>query len=101
MNTKTKTQGILKNLIIIFILIGAATAVSGADDVDLKIWFDDSSIGPGDDAILFVEIENKEDEGISVDVEIFEVLDDDEDDESLEDDSVSIDEDETVNLKSQ
>ena len=60
MNAKTKNTGLLKNLIIIFILIWAVTTASGAEDVKIELSFDDSRIEPGDDAILKVEIENEE-----------------------------------------
>ena len=94
MKTKTKIHGILKNLIIIFILIGTITTVSGYEDVDLTISFDDSSIKPGDDAILIVEIKNREDDSISVDIEIW----DGDEDEKLEDSSASLDVDETIKI---
>ena len=69
MNKKTKNTGILKNsiknLMIFLILVASAAAVSGADDVTIDVSFDDSSIDVGDDAILFVEIENEENDDIN------------------------------------
>jgi len=100
MNAKTKNTGLLKNLIVIFILIWAGASVSGAEDVKIELSFADSRIEPGDDAVLKVEIENEEDYDISADVEIWaEEYEDDGDDLQLEDKSENIPAGETMEFE--
>ena len=88
---------LLKNLTVIFILIAAASAVSGADDVKLSIDFDKSTVDPGEDAILEVTIENEEsdEDGIDVSINIFaEEYDEDGEEVELVDETEHLDKDE-------
>ena len=70
MNAKTKNTGLLKNLIVIFILIWAGASVSGVSINLEDVEFHDSTIKPGEDAIIKIEIKNKDSDDIAEDVDI-------------------------------
>ena len=85
-----ENTGGFKNLMTILILIGVIsiffTQVSAASYEDVRLYpisLNDTNIGPGDDVILTIKIENKEGKPITVDIEIFEVLDEDDEDKDI------------------